>query len=66
MMFASLVKLDSSLPLQQWHYYFNLIAVPIIMITTGLPYILGAKKIQRQQDMIKEKQRQIYGDDYGN
>ncbi len=64
MMFASLVKLDSSLPLQQWHYYFNLIAVPVIMITTGLPYILGAKKIQHQQDMIKEKQRQIYGDDY--
>ncbi len=43
-------------------YYSTLIAVPIIMIATGVFYILGARKIQRQQDAIKEKQRQIYGD----
>ena len=63
MMFACLVKLNNAVPLQQWHYYFTLIAVPIVMITTGIPYILGAQKVQRQQDRIKEKHRQIYGED---
>lgn len=43
-------------------YYGTLIAVPLVMLMTGISYILGAKKIQRQQEMIKEKQRQIYGD----
>nr|MBO4517864.1 hypothetical protein [Clostridia bacterium] len=46
-----------------WYtYYGALIALPVIMLITGIAYILGAKKIMRQQEMIKEKQRQIYGD----
>ena len=43
-------------------YYWTLIAIPVIMLLTGIPYILGARKIQQQQDRIKEKQRQIYGE----
>lgn len=43
-------------------YYYTLFAIPIIMLTTGVFYILGAKKIERQQKMIKEKQRKIYGE----
>ena len=51
---------DSTLP---WYsYYGALIALPVIMLITGIAYILGAKKVMRQQEMIKEKQRQIYGD----
>ena len=62
MMFSGFIKISSEL--QQWHYYFNLIAIPFLTAMTGIPYILGAKKIQLQQDRIKAKQRQIYGDDY--
>ena len=46
-----------------WYtYYGALVALPVIMLTTGISYMLGAKKIRRQQEMIREKQRQIYGD----
>ena len=46
-----------------WYtYYGALIALPVVMLTMGIAYILGAKKIMRQQEMIKEKQRRIYGD----
>lgn len=48
---------------QWWHYYVSLIALIIIPLGTGIPYILGAKKIERQQEMIKNKQRQIYGEE---
>jgi len=44
-------------------FYFTLIALPIIMLSTGIPYLLGAKKIELQQERIRERQRQIYGDD---
>lgn len=43
-------------------YYVTLVAIPALMLMTGIAYILGAKKIMRQQEMIKEKQRQIYGE----
>lgn len=49
--------------LQSWHYYFSLVALIVIPLATGVPYILGAKKIERQQEMIKNKQRQIYGEE---
>ena len=47
-----------------WQFYFNLIAVVIIPLFSGIPYMLGAKKIELQQERIREKQRQIYGDNY--
>ena len=62
MMFSGFIKISGQL--QQWHYYFNLISVPILAGLTGIPYILGARKIQLQQDRILARQRQIYGDDY--
>lgn len=62
MMFSGFIKI--SFELQQWHYYFNLIAIPFLTLMTGIPYILGARKIQLQQDRIMARQRQIYGDDY--
>lgn len=46
-----------------WYtYYGALIALPLVMLTMGIAYIMGAKKIMRQQEMIREKQRKIYGD----
>ena len=46
-----------------WYtYYGTLVALPILMLTMGIAYIMGAKKIMRQQEMIRAKQRSIYGD----
>lgn len=48
----------------EWYsFYGALIAVPVIMLITGVAYILGAKKTIRQQEMIKAKQREIYGEE---
>ena len=49
---------------QWWHYYFSLVALVIIPLATGIPYMLGARKVELQQEMIKNKQRQIYGDKF--
>lgn len=43
-------------------YYFTLVSFAVIPLMTGIPYVLGARKIELQQQKIKEKQRQIYGD----
>lgn len=46
-----------------WYtFYGALIALPVIMLATGITYILGARKIRRQQEMIEAKKRQIYGE----
>lgn len=63
--FGAFIRIDNTISLMDWHYYFNLIAVLILPLITGIPYILGARKIKLQQEMILQKQRQIYGDDYG-
>lgn len=43
-------------------FYWTLIALPIIVLSVGIPYMLGAKKIELQQQRIKEKQSRIYGE----
>lgn len=43
-------------------YYWALLAIPVIILTVGIGYMLGAKKIERQQEMIKAKHRSIYGE----
>lgn len=48
--------------LSAWQYFILLYAVPLMMVITGVPYVLGARKIQNQYDRIEQKQRQIYGD----
>ena len=63
MMFTAFIKVDETLPFAQWHYYFPLIAVPILSCLTGFSYILGAKKIERQQEKIKQTHRMLHGDD---
>lgn len=63
MVFAGFAKIDSRVPIAQWQYYFTLISIPIMMAITGIPYIIGAKKMEKQQEQIAERQRQIYGED---
>lgn len=49
-------------PMPPESFYLALVAIPIIMLACGISYYLGAKKIQFQQDAIKEKHREIYGE----
>jgi hypothetical protein len=43
-------------------YYWTILAIPLIVISVGVPYMLGARKIELQQERIKAKHRSIYGD----
>ena len=49
-------------PINPAIYYWSLLAIPVIVLATGISYILGGKKIELQQQRIKEKQRRIYGE----
>ncbi len=42
--------------------YLALCAIPLITCISGIPYILGAKKMQRVYKDIKEQQKEIYGE----
>ena len=43
-------------------YFFALVTIPVICLTTGIPYIIGGLRRERQQLRIEEQQRQLYGD----
>ena len=45
------------------NYFYILLSIPFICCCTGIPFILGAKKIERQQEMIRQKHAKIYGED---
>lgn len=53
---------DAPIVVDPYMYYWALLAIPVIVLTVGISYILGAKKIERQQEMIKAKHRAIYGE----
>lgn len=52
----------TQMAIDPYMYYWTLIAIPIILLATGIPYILGAKKVERQQQQIKETHRAIHGE----
>lgn len=62
MMFYSLSRLAVSTEPSVFAYYFCLLSVVVVPLITGIPYILGARKIEKQQEKIKQRQREIYGD----
>ena len=64
LMYFIFFRLDAAAGIYWYTYLGTLIALPVIMLTMGIAYILGAKKISLQQQMIREKQRQIYGDKF--
>ena len=64
MMFYSLSRLIFATGDQSpFAYYICLISLVFVPLFTGIPYILGAKKVERQQEKIKARQREIYGED---
>ncbi len=48
--------------LTAYTYYFMVVYIVILAITVGLGFMVGGKKMERQQEMINDKHRQIYGD----
>ncbi|MBR2498375.1 MAG: hypothetical protein IKB67_01495 [Clostridia bacterium] len=64
MMFFSLSRLVLSAGAPSpYLYYVCLICLVVIPLCTGIPYMLGARKIEKQQERIKARQREIYGDE---
>lgn len=43
-------------------YYWTLLIIPLLVISQGVAYYLGAKKIEAQQESIKRTHQSIYGD----
>lgn len=64
MTFGAFGHVVSEMDAQWWMVYVNLGALIVVPLTTGIAYYLGARKIRMQQEMIEEKKRQIYGDNY--
>ncbi len=42
--------------------YWALLAIPVIVLVQGLFFYLGGRKIELQQEMIKEKHRMLHGE----
>jgi hypothetical protein len=49
-------------PLTVYTTYWTLVYVPVVMLSIGVSYILGAKSIENQQEQIKHIHKQIYGE----
>ncbi len=60
-MFTSFYKIFVS-EFSSGDYFFSLIALPLICLTTGVPYIIGGMRRERHQLRIEEQQRLLYGD----
>ncbi len=52
----------SSMPITLYTPFYSLLSIPILMLVTGIPYIMGAKSIERTQQEIKDIHKQIYGE----
>lgn len=42
-------------------YYYLLLLIPIMMLGCGIPYVLGAKKVELQEERIEEIHKSIHG-----
>ncbi len=42
-------------------YYLALFAVPIIVLSTGIPYIMGTFKAKKTQAIVEQRRKEIYG-----
>lgn len=42
--------------------YWTLLAIPLIVLVQGILYYLGGRKIELQQEMIRERQKIIHGE----
>lgn len=61
MVVFAFARVKNSMAITPNMFYICLAALPIIILTMGILYILGAKKIIRQQEMIKKQQNYLHG-----
>lgn len=61
MVVFAFARIDLSVEIVTYDYYVMLIFIPLVVIVSGLSYIRGARKLERQQKRIKETQQEIYG-----
>ncbi|MBQ9756712.1 MAG: hypothetical protein IJV99_03845 [Clostridia bacterium] len=62
MVFFMIFRCNTAVAVTAGTYYLILLAIPVFACLTGIPYYLGGRKIELQQERIKEKHRQIYGE----
>ena len=43
------------------NFYFPLLALPVIVLSTGIPYLLGGRRVEKAQRKIEKKRLEIYG-----
>ena len=55
---------QTNMPLAPEFFYWTLLAIPVIVLAIGIAYYLGGKKIELQQQKIKEKQRMFSGEEF--
>lgn len=58
--FFVLVRIFSEIT--PYSYYWALLCIPIIVALSGVPYILGARRIELQQEYIKQTHKIIHGE----
>ena len=58
--FFVLVRIFSDIT--PYSYYWALLCIPFIVGLSGVPYMLGARKIELQQERIKETHKLIHGE----
>lgn len=56
------VQVKSTVVLTSLTYYVSLAIIPFFTLIPGICYYLGGRKIELQQQQIKEKHKMIYGD----
>ncbi len=59
------VLLPEGATLSFGQYFIILYCIPFLSASAGVPYLIGAKKQQKKYDKIMDKQRMLYGDNYG-
>ncbi len=59
---GSIIEDGQNIALSAGTFYWTLLAVPIVILSVGIGYYLGGKKIERQQQRIKEHQRLMRGE----
>lgn len=55
-------KYEIQMVLTPMECYWTLLALPIFLLSTGIPYYVGAMRLKKQYDKIERKKIEIYGD----
>ena len=63
MIVFAFTRVNSAIDIPQTDYYYTLFAIPVLVLTIGIGYMLGARKAVKDHEKIRAKHRAIHGDD---